>query len=149
MTPRTVTAEPETWSDPQLLSTAARLWEYALNSELENLNLTIAGLATLQALHAEGTTSQAALARVIRVQPQTLRRTLRSLEASGYLTSSAPTPGTRGLNISITTAGALVLAEANHLEQHSYRSIAGDNEIHPVLVTLIKSLTAAHPLERS
>ncbi|WP_157365877.1 MarR family winged helix-turn-helix transcriptional regulator [Arthrobacter sp. Leaf234] len=149
MTSRISTAEPETWSDPRLLSTAARLWEYALNNELESLDLTIAGLVTLQALHAGGTTSQAALARMIRVEPQTLRRTLRSLEASGYLTNSPQTPGTRGLHISMTTAGQLVLTEANNLEQRSYRNLSGSNELHNALVTLIKTLTTTPPHDQS
>jgi DNA-binding MarR family transcriptional regulator len=149
MTPRGSTASPIMWSDAQLLSTAARLWEYTLNRKLKELDLTLAGLVALQALHAAGTTSQAALARIIRVQPQTLRRTLRSLEESGYLTNSAPTPGSRGLNISITTAGKLMLSEADDLEQRSHRTLNGGGELHNALVTLIESLTAKHPADQT
>ncbi|MHA7220701.1 MarR family winged helix-turn-helix transcriptional regulator [Arthrobacter sp. MDT1-48-3] len=141
MTSRVNPAEPDMWADPRLLSTAARLWEYALNSELKKLKLTLSGLVALQALHAAGTTSQAALARIIRVQPQTLRRTLRSLEAGGYLTNSAPTPGSRGLNISITSAGELALSEADGLEQRLHRILDSGDELHEALVMLIESLT--------
>jgi hypothetical protein len=89
----------EEWSASRLLTTAARLWEQEVNERLQGVGLTPAGLVALQALEAVEPVTQAALARILHLQPQTLRRTLASLEDRALLTRGASAINGRALSV--------------------------------------------------
>ena len=71
------------WPTNRLLSTAARLVEHAWNEELASLGVTHAGVMALDVLHSKGSMTQAQLAQEVRVQAQTMGKTLHRLEAHG------------------------------------------------------------------
>ena len=66
------------WPTGRLLSTAARLVEHAWVEALEQLGLSHAGLIVLHVL-GPGPLSQTELAKVARVEAQTMSRTLEGL----------------------------------------------------------------------
>jgi MarR family transcriptional regulator, organic hydroperoxide resistance regulator len=76
----------DNWATPRLLSTAARMVEYAWNEKLASLGLTHAGAIALEVLETGGPEVQAQLAVKARVKPQTMSRTLARLEAHGCIT---------------------------------------------------------------
>lgn len=131
----------DAWTDSRLLGTVARLWEYTLNSRLASLNLTTTGLITLQALEGAGVTSQAALARAIRVKPQTLRRTLLALETKGFLTRSASDPSTQSVTVGITLLGRRAVSEARQIEEDSHTGLSADSHLRYELIMLIRRVT--------
>ena len=76
------------WPTNRLLSTAARLVEHAWNENLASLGITHAGVMALDVLHSEGSMTQAQLAHQVRVQAQTMGKTLHRLEVHGHITRS-------------------------------------------------------------
>ena len=64
------------WPTNRLLSTAARLVEHAWNENLASLGITHAGVMALDVLRSEGSMTQAQLAHQVRVQAQTMGKTL-------------------------------------------------------------------------
>lgn len=71
------------WTTPRLLSTAARLVEHAWNEQLAAVGLTHAGVAVLEVLETEGPMAQARLAAEVRVQTQTMGKTLAGWKPTG------------------------------------------------------------------
>ncbi|CAL8898452.1 hypothetical protein KVA01_19670 [Kocuria varians] len=104
------------WPTNRLLSTAARLVEHAWNENLATLGITHAGVMALDVLHTEGSMTQAQLARRVRVQAQTMGKTLHRLEVHGHITRSKNEHDRRSHVVSISAAGEQVLAEAARLE---------------------------------
>jgi DNA-binding MarR family transcriptional regulator len=64
------------WPTGRLLSTAARLVEHSWNEKLGAIGLTHAGVIAIEVLHAQGPMTQAQLAQYVRVQAQTMGKTL-------------------------------------------------------------------------
>ncbi|MDO4918539.1 MarR family winged helix-turn-helix transcriptional regulator [Kocuria sp.] len=105
------------WPTNRLLSTAARLVEHAWNEELASLGVTHAGVMALDVLRSEGSMTQAQLANRVRVQAQTMGKTLHRLEVHGHITRSRNEADRRSHVVSISPAGERVLADASRLEQ--------------------------------
>ena len=105
------------WPTNRLLSTAARLVEHAWNESLAALGLTHAGVMALDVLRTEGSMTQAQLANQVRVQAQTMGKTLHRLEAHGHVTRSRNERDRRSHVVSISLAGERVLADAARLER--------------------------------
>ena len=105
------------WTVPRLLSTAARLVEHAWNESLAELNLTHAGIIALEVLNAEGAMSQKRLADRVRVQGQTIGKTVARLEAHGYLFRGRSQSDRRSQMIGISEEGVLALQQASRLER--------------------------------
>jgi DNA-binding MarR family transcriptional regulator len=112
------------WTVPRLLSTAARLSEHAWNARLAALNLTQAGVIALEVLNAGGAMSSAQLAKRIRVQGQTMGRTLARLEAHGHVVRQRSGTDRRTQLVSISEEGLQALEEAARLE----RSLVSDGD---------------------
>ncbi|PBB08579.1 MarR family transcriptional regulator [Kocuria sp. WRN011] len=104
------------WPTNRLLSTAARLVEHAWNESLASLGITHAGVMALDVLQAEGSMTQAQLAHKVRVQAQTMGKTLHRLEVHGHITRSKNVRDRRSHVVSISPEGEQVLATASKLE---------------------------------
>lgn len=105
------------WTVPRLLSTAARMSEHAWNAQLAELNLTQAGVIALEVLNAGGAMSSAQLAKHVRVQGQTMGRTLARLEAHGHVVRERSESDRRSQLISISEEGLHALIKASRLER--------------------------------
>ena len=104
------------WPTNRLLSTAARLVEHAWNESLASLGITHAGVMALDVLQAEGSMTQAQLAHKVRVQAQTMGKTLHRLEVHGHITRTKNVRDRRSHVVSISPEGEQVLATASKLE---------------------------------
>ncbi|WP_438266960.1 MarR family winged helix-turn-helix transcriptional regulator [Kocuria marina] len=100
------------WPTNRLLSTAARLVEHAWNENLASLGITHAGVMALDVLRSEGSMTQAQLAHQVRVQAQTMGKTLHRLEVHGHITRSRNALDRRSHMVSISPAGERVLVDA-------------------------------------
>ena len=77
------------WPTGRLLSTAARLVEHSWNEKLGAIGLTHAGVIAMEVLYSNGPMTQAQLAQLVRVQAQTMGKTLSRLEAHGHIVAPA------------------------------------------------------------
>jgi DNA-binding MarR family transcriptional regulator len=129
------------WPTGRLLSTAARLVEHAWGEALEKLGLTHAGLVVLHLLDA-GPLSQTELARLARVEVQTMSRTLERLEREGYVARAKhPDDGRRHV-VTRTSAGERVWSSARTLEADVFPSIADNAGMRAALLEIIRSAAA-------
>ncbi|MFI5085699.1 MAG: MarR family winged helix-turn-helix transcriptional regulator [Actinomycetales bacterium] len=105
------------WPTGRLLSTAARLIEHAWNERLSVLKVTHAGMIALDVLAMKGPLTQAALASIVRVQAQTMGKTLSRLESYGHIQRQRNANDRRSHVVSLTDAGRALLEEAHELER--------------------------------
>ncbi|MPY10208.1 MarR family transcriptional regulator [Arthrobacter bussei] len=132
------------WSASRLLTTAARLWEQEVNERLQGVGLTTAGLVALQALEAVEPVTQAALARILHLQPQTLRRTLASLEDRAFLTRGASAVNGRALTVRLTDAGRETLRRAGETLPVAPERFGSEPGLRTTLVVLLEGLGVQH-----
>ncbi len=119
----------DSWPTGRLLSTAARLVEHSWNEKLTGVGLTHAGVIALDVLStAEEPMSQAKIAQRVRVQNQTMGKTLSRLEASGYIRRQPSTSDRRSQVVSITDLGARVIKEAREVDRAVLTRAAVDGE---------------------
>jgi MarR family transcriptional regulator, organic hydroperoxide resistance regulator len=129
------------WTVPRLLSTAARLSEHAWNAQLAALNLTQAGVIALEVLNAGGAMASAQLAKRIRVQGQTMGRTLARLEAHGHIVRERSETDRRTQLVSISQEGLQALEEATRLERLLVSDGDGDSTgLNDRLAVIIRTL---------
>lgn len=107
----------EQWPTGRLLTTAARLVEHAWNERLVSIGVTHAGVIALGVLKAQGDMTQANLAQMVRVQAQTMGKTLSRLEARGHISRVRSDLDKRSHTVSITGEGSRVLKEAQDVER--------------------------------
>ncbi|WP_144791958.1 MarR family winged helix-turn-helix transcriptional regulator [Kocuria palustris] len=132
------------WSTNRLLSTAARLVEHSWNERLAALGVTHAGRMALDVLREHGTLSQARLAQEVRVQAQTMGKTLHRLEAHGHISRSPNLQDRRSHLVSITEAGENMLDEAARLEEGLIHDGAlADEQLRRSLAHIISTLGAS------
>ncbi len=105
------------WPMPRLLSTAARLVEHEWNDKLAGLGLTHAGVIALEVLAADGEMTQAQLATRVRVQAQTMGKTLGRLEVHGHIVRARSEVDRRRQIVQISDEGHLALKQAAELER--------------------------------
>lgn len=130
-----------TWTVPRLLSTAARLSEHAWNERLTALNLTQAGVTVLDVLYAEGAMSQAQVAKRVRVQGQTMGKTLARLELHGLIVRESSESDRRSRLISISEEGMRSIEESSRLERLLVTDDDGDNTaLNDRLAVIIRGL---------
>lgn len=108
--------ELEKWPTGRLLTTAARLVENAWNERLVQIGLTHAGFTVLGVLQARGPLTQITLAHTVRVQAQTMGKTVERLETAGYVVRTRSAQDRRIQVVSISPAGIEALAAAKDLE---------------------------------
>jgi DNA-binding MarR family transcriptional regulator len=104
------------WPTGRLLATASRLVEHAWIKSLDRLGLTHAGLVVLHLLQ-ERPRSQTDLARLARVENQTISRTLERLQREGFVERKADPQDRRRHIVTVTPAGVDVWNSARTLER--------------------------------
>lgn len=107
----------EQWPTGRLLTTAARLVEHAWNERLVSIGATHAGVIALGVLESHGAMTQAGLAHLVRVQAQTMGKTLSRLEARGHISRARSDVDRRSHAVSITPEGSRILGEAQDIER--------------------------------
>lgn len=107
----------EQWPTGRLLTTAARLVEHAWNERLVDIGVTHAGVIALGVLANQGAMTQASLAQIVRVQAQTMGKTLARLETRGHVTRVRNDLDRRSHMVSISPAGRQVLDAADDIER--------------------------------
>ncbi|WP_307097821.1 MarR family winged helix-turn-helix transcriptional regulator [Arthrobacter sp. V1I9] len=105
------------WPTGRLLSTAARLVEHSWNEKLGAIGLTHAGVIAIEVLHAQGPMTQAQLAQYVRVQAQTMGKTLSRLESHGHIVRVRSTSDRRSHVVSLTEQGRQAVAAAVEMER--------------------------------
>ncbi|GAA1108851.1 MarR family winged helix-turn-helix transcriptional regulator [Arthrobacter flavus] len=109
--------ELEQWPTGRLLTTAARLVDHAWNAGLSDLGLTHAGYTALRVLKDHGPINQTKLAQLIRVQNQTMGKTIEKLQVNGYVNRVRGEVDQRIQLVSVTDPGRSALASALKIEQ--------------------------------
>ena len=131
----------EAWPTGRLLSTAARMVENDWAEALEKMSLTHAGLIVLHFLDA-GALSQTDLARLARVQVQTMSRTLERLERERYIVREKhPNDGRRHV-VTITERGQRTWSAARTLEADLFPEIADNGSLRAALLQIIAATSA-------
>lgn len=105
------------WPTGRLLSTAARLVEHSWNEKLGAIGLTHAGVIAIEVLNAQGPMTQAQLAQYVRVQAQTMGKTLSRLESHGHIARVRSTSDRRSHVVSLTERGREAVAAAVEMER--------------------------------
>lgn len=133
----------EQWPTGRLLTTAARLVEHAWNERLVDIGVTHAGVIALGVLAEQGAMTQASLAQIVRVQAQTMGKTLARLESRGHITRVRNDLDRRSHVVSISPAGREVLDASDDVER---TLVAGEglvsDELRLHLQTVIRELGA-------
>ncbi len=133
----------EQWPTGRLLTTAARLVEHAWNERLVDIGVTHAGVIALGVLGDQGAMTQAHLAQIVRVQAQTMGKTLSRLETRGHVIRVRNDLDRRSHLVSISPEGQQVLLAADDIER---TLIAGgglvSEELRNHLQTVIRQLGA-------
>jgi DNA-binding MarR family transcriptional regulator len=129
------------WPTGRLLSTAARLLEHAWNVKLNDIGLNHAGLIALDVLAANGPTTQSILAQIIRVQGQTIGKTITGLESRGYI-RRVPNPSDRRSHfVCLTAAGDTARKHARDLARSVLARAAVDTDkLRTELKTIVLAL---------
>ncbi|AUZ36646.1 MarR family transcriptional regulator [Arthrobacter sp. PGP41] len=118
------------WPTGRLLSTAARLVEHSWNEKLGAIGLTHAGVIAIEVLDAQGPMTQAQLAQYVRVQAQTMGKTLSRLESHGHIVRVRSTSDRRSHVVSLTEQGKEAVKAAVEME----RSVLASASIDPDLL---------------
>ncbi|TYC99596.1 MarR family transcriptional regulator [Arthrobacter echini] len=105
------------WTTGRLLTTAARLVEHAWMERLNHLGVTHAGVIALGVLAEQGAMTQATLAHSVRVQAQTMGKTLSHLESRGCVLRVPNDLDRRSHSVSLSATGRQVLDAADDIEQ--------------------------------
>ncbi|MET3773303.1 DNA-binding MarR family transcriptional regulator [Arthrobacter nitrophenolicus] len=119
----------EHWPTGRLLSTAARLVEHSWNEKLGAIGLTHAGVIAIEVLAAQGPMTQAQLAQFVRVQAQTMGKTLSRLESHGHIVRVRSTSDRRSHVVSLTERGKEAVAAAVEMERSVLASASIDPEV--------------------
>ncbi|MBW4095145.1 MAG: MarR family transcriptional regulator [Acidobacteria bacterium] len=136
--------ELEEWPTPRLLSTAARLVEHSWNEKLAALRITHAGMIALDVLDVEGPLTQAALAAKIRVQAQTMGKTLSRLEQYGHIRREQNVRDRRSHVVTLTEEGRDLLEHAHEMERELFDSSdVSTDQLRNNLKNVIRSLSSA------
>lgn len=129
------------WPTGRLLSTAARLVEHAWVDTLDRLGLTHAGLIVLHLLQS-GPHSQTDLAKTVRVQNQTISRTLERLQREGFIERRPDESDRRRHVVTITPSGDAVWRSARTLERDLMPDIADSDRFRSLLLGIINDSAA-------
>lgn len=130
------------WPLGRLLSTSARLLEAQTNRRLIDHNLTRAGMAALEVLDRHGAMTQARLAKIVRVQAQTIGRTLNRLENHGYVVRARSPQDRRAILVDLTAKGRDALQDMEVGDQEINFQSVDVEELRAMLLKLIAELEA-------
>lgn len=127
----------EHWPTGRLLSTAARLVEHAWVEALEARGLTHAGMIALHFLDA-GPLTQSDLARLAKVENQTMSRTVERLERSGFIERRADPADRRRQIVTRTAAGDAAWASTRSLESEVFPALEDGERMRAGLLEIIR-----------
>jgi DNA-binding MarR family transcriptional regulator len=127
----------EHWPTGRLLSTAARLVEHAWVEALEARGLTHAGMIALHFLDA-GPLSQSELARLAKVENQTMSRTVERLERSGFVERRADPADRRRQIVTRTPEGDEAWASIRTLESEVFPPLEDSDRMRAGLLEIIR-----------
>lgn len=127
----------EHWPTGRLLSTAARLVEHAWVEALEARGLTHAGMIALHFLDA-GPLTQSDLARLAKVENQTMSRTVERLERSGFIERRADPVDRRRQIVTRTAAGDAAWASTRSLESEVFPALEDSERMRAGLLEIIR-----------
>ncbi|CAM3331972.1 putative HTH-type transcriptional regulator/GBAA_1941/BAS1801 [Arthrobacter ulcerisalmonis] len=111
------------------MSTAARLVEHSWNEKLAAIGLTHAGVIAIEVLAAQGPMTQAQLAQYVRVQAQTMGKTLSRLEVHGHIARVRSTLDRRSHVVSLTQRGEEAVLAAVEMERSVLAAASIDPEV--------------------
>lgn len=117
------------WPTGRLLSTAARLVEHSWNEKLGAIGLTHAGVIAIEVLAAQGPMTQAQLAQYVRVQAQTMGKTLSRLETHGHIARVRSTSDRRSHVVSLTDRGREAATAAVEMERSVLAAASIDPDV--------------------
>ena len=117
------------WPTGRLLSTAARLVEHSWNEKLGAIGLTHAGVIAIEVLHNNGPMTQAQLAQLVRVQAQTMGKTLSRLESHGHIVRQRSTSDRRSHVVSLTERGTEAVTAAADMERSVLAAASIDPDV--------------------
>lgn len=117
------------WPTGRLLSTAARLVEHSWNEKLGAIGLTHAGVIAIEVLYNNGPMTQAQLAQLVRVQAQTMGKTLSRLEAHGHIVRQRSTSDRRSHVVSLTERGTEAVNAAADMERSVLAAASIDPDV--------------------
>lgn len=117
------------WPTGRLLSTAARLVEHSWNEKLGAIGLTHAGVIAIEVLAAQGPMTQAQLAQYVRVQAQTMGKTLSRLETHGHIARVRSTSDRRSHVVSLTDRGREAVTAAVEMERSVLAAASIDPDV--------------------
>ncbi|MDQ1555528.1 MAG: MarR family transcriptional regulator, organic hydroperoxide resistance regulator [Actinomycetota bacterium] len=126
------------WPTGRLLSTAARTVEHAWAQALDARGLTHAGIIVLHLL-ADGPVGQADLARVARVQTQTMSRTIDRLERAGLVRRESDATDGRRLLVHRTDAGETAWLDSRTLEADMFPTMDDPAALRAALLHIIRA----------
>jgi DNA-binding MarR family transcriptional regulator len=129
------------WPTGRLLATASRLVEHAWIETLDRLGLTHAGLVVLHLLQ-NGALSQTDLARLARVENQTMSRSLERLQREGFIERRPDENDRRRHVVTITAAGVEVWLSAQTLERDMMPAVAESELFREMLLGIIDASAA-------
>jgi DNA-binding MarR family transcriptional regulator len=129
------------WPTGRLLATASRLVEHAWTERLDTLGLTHAGLVVLHLLQ-EKPRIQTDLARLARVENQTISRTLERLQREGFIERRADQSDRRRHIVTVTPAGVEVWNSAHSLERDMMPEVDDPQSFRAALLAIIASSAA-------
>jgi DNA-binding MarR family transcriptional regulator len=136
-----VMPDMDQWPTGRLLSTAARLVEHAWNERLATIGVTHAGIIALDVLASQGPMTQARLAGIVKVQAQTMGKTLSRMEAHGHIQRVRNAEDRRSHLVSLTDAGRTAIVDAHAMEEGLLdRSGSNPEELRVSLRRVIRSL---------
>jgi MarR family transcriptional regulator, organic hydroperoxide resistance regulator len=111
------TFDAGTWPIGRLLAAASRSVERNWDERLRAIDLTHAAVVVLDQLVRGGPAGGDALARAIRVQPQTMSRTLDRMERDGLVERSEHPGDRRRRVVAVTSRGRGAWDAARHVER--------------------------------
>ncbi|WP_237656964.1 MarR family winged helix-turn-helix transcriptional regulator [Agreia sp. COWG] len=129
------------WPTGRLLATASRLVEHAWTQKLDRLGLTHAGLVVLHLLQ-DGPLSQTDLARLARVENQTISRTLERLQREDFVERRPDESDRRRHVVTVTQAGIDVWNAAQSLERDMMPTVNDSELFRQMLLQVIDSSAA-------
>ncbi|MGH1550629.1 MarR family winged helix-turn-helix transcriptional regulator [Leifsonia poae] len=129
---------PENWPLGRLLGAASRTVERAWAEALEQRGLTHAGLVVLHLLEL-GFDSQSDLARLARVEPQTMSRTVDRLEREGLLVRQPDTVDRRRHVLAVTDEGRAAFAGVRGLEDEVFPEVDDPAALRAALLQIVSA----------
>ena len=134
----------DSWSIGRLLNTAARLNERSENERLKAHGITLSGVTLLRALPVRTAVSQARLADLLHIKPQTAGKTAERLELRGFLRRVRDQDDRRLVLVTLTAPGRRLLLTLE-AEQEEFDRTTGlaDQDFRAALENIIVSLRPA------